>query len=255
MECPFCAETIREEAQVCKNCARDLALVGPIIREIQELTVEIDSLQRELNRVQLKQVMTDAPARFLLIFALMYVVLPSALLVGAHLLVTFVLDALPIYLRIASILIPLPFGFALAVNTNIGFRGALAIGFVTSFVSVWSMLAVTGNLDHVPVMPANWIEWKETLEYGLSIAMAFGAGNLLGYVLYEALPRTLISSGKPSPAAYWLARACGQHAGKGVLRRRARLLQDILRTTGPLLGFIATAGGSIYSGLKGFLTN
>jgi hypothetical protein len=85
--------------------------------------------------------------------------------------------------------------------------------------------------------------------------MAFGAGNLLGFVLYEALPRTLISGGKPSPAAYWMARAWGQHAGHEVLRRRARLLQDIFRTAGPLLGFVVTVGGSIYSGLKGFLAN
>jgi hypothetical protein len=183
------------------------------------------------------------------------VVLPSALLIGVHLLVTFMLDAPPIYLRIASILVPLPFGFALAVYRNMGFRGALAVGFAASFVSVWSMLTVTGILDQVPIMPANWIEWKETLEYGLSIAMAFGAGNLLGYILYETLPRTLISSGKPSPAAYWLARTWGQHAGNEALRRRARLLQNILRTVGPLLGFIATVGGSIYSGLKGFLAN
>lgn len=181
--------------------------------------------------------------------------MPSALLVAAHILATFVLDASPIYLRIASILIPLPFGFALAIKKNISFYGALVVGVAAAIVSVSGMLTVTGCLDQVPVMPTNWIEWKETLEYGLSIAMAFGAGNLLGYLLYEALPRTLISSGKPSPAAYWLAGTFGRHSGREALRRRARLLQDILRTAGPLLGFIATVGGSVYSGLKGFLAN
>jgi hypothetical protein len=226
-----------------------------MIHEIQELTVEIDFLRRQLNRVQLKLAMMDAPARFLLMFGLAYVLLPSALLIAVHILLTFVLDAPPLYLRVASIVIPLPFGFALAVRNNIGFRGALAVGVLTSLVSVWSMLAVTGQLDNVPVLPRSRLEWKETFEYGLSIAMAFGAGNLLGYVLYEALPRTLISSGKPSPAAYWMARAWGQHGGKEALRRRARLLQDILRTAGPLLGFVATVGGSLYSGLKGFFAN
>jgi hypothetical protein len=230
-------------------------LVRPMIHEIQDLTVEIDVLRRQLDRLQLRLAMLERPADFLLSFALIYILLPSILLVAIHLLLTFVLDSAPVYLRIASIVIPVPFGFVLAVRKNFGFRGALAVGAAASVVSVWSMLAVTGRLDHIPVLPQSWFEWKETLEYGLSIVMAFGAGDLLGFVMYEALPRTLISSGKPSPAAYWMARIWGQHAEAAVLRRRARLLQDILRTAGPLLGFVATVSGSIYSGLKGFIGN
>lgn len=255
MECPFCAETIRDEALVCKHCTRDLVLVRPIIHEIQQLTVEIDALHRELSRVRLKLAATKSPGRFLLDFALTYIVLPSALLIAAHYLLTFVLDAAPLYLRVLSILIPLPFGFALAAVKNLGFRSAVMVGVATSVASVWSMLVVTSHFDDVPVMPADWLEWKETFEYGVSIMLAYAAGNLLGYILFEALPRTLISSGKPSPAAYWIARAWGQRAGHEALRRRARLLQDIIRTAGPLIGLVATTCGSLYAGLKGFLAN
>ena len=38
--------------------------------------------------------------------------------------------------------------------------------------------------------------------------------------------------------------------GEEQLRRRARTIQDLLRTVGPLMGIAATAGGSIYAGLK-----
>ena len=255
MECPFCVESIKDESLVCRHCARDLALVRPIIFEIQAMTIEIDALQRELNRVRIKLAAAEAPGRFLSVHALVYVVLPSVLLVTAHFLVSFRLDVSQIYLRVASVLIPLPFGFALAAVKHIGFRGALMFGIAAAALSVWSMLAVTGHLDDVPVLPSNWLEWKESLEYGMSIALAFGAGNMLAYLLFEVLPRAFTSSGKPSAAAYWIARAWGQHAGKEALRRRARLLQDILRTAGPIIGFVATVSGSIYTGLKGFLLN
>src|ERR1700730_5041331 len=238
MECPFCVETIRDESLVCRHCARDLALVRPVIFEIQAMTAEIDARQHELNRVRIKLAAAEAPGRFLLEHTLAFVVFPSVLLVTAHFLVMFRFDVSEIYLRIASVLIPLPFGFALAAT-----------------LSVWSMLAVTGYLDGVPVLPSNWLEWKESIEYGMSIALAFGAGNILAYLFFETLPRAVTSSGKPTAAAYFIARAWGQHVGKEALRRRARLLQDILRTAGPIAGLVATVSGSIYTGLKGFLVN
>jgi hypothetical protein len=47
-----------------------------------------------------------------------------------------------------------------------------------------------------------------------------------------------------------VARFLGQHVGEGQLRRRARLIQDLIQTAGPLAGVAATAVGSI-AGLKG----
>ena len=50
MECPFCAETINDEARVCKHCSRDLRLALPVIHEIQDIVVELDRLQRRLDQ-------------------------------------------------------------------------------------------------------------------------------------------------------------------------------------------------------------
>jgi hypothetical protein len=47
-----------------------------------------------------------------------------------------------------------------------------------------------------------------------------------------------------------MARALGQHVGEDQLRRRARIIQELLVTAGPLIGVIVTAGGSLYAGLK-----
>jgi hypothetical protein len=253
MECPFCTETIKDESLVCKHCTRDLTLVRPVIFEIQEMIAELDELQRQLDRARIRLAMVETPGRFLLVHAATFVLLPAVILVAAHFLITVALDVSPIYLRIVSVLIPLPFGFALAFLKNIIFRGAVAFGVATAALSILGMLAVTAYVDGVDVLPSNWREWREALEYGTSIALAFGAGNILATLLVQILPRTISSRGKPSAAAYWIARLLGQHVGKEALRRRARLIQDVLRTAGPLIGFLATVSGSIYTGLKGML--
>jgi hypothetical protein len=40
---------------------------------------------------------------------------------------------------------------------------------------------------------------------------------------------------------------------KETMRRRARRIQDLLQTVGPLAGMLANAAGSIYTGMKGIL--
>src|SRR5882672_4800579 len=235
MECPFCAETIKDEAVVCKHCNRDLRVALPVIAEIQETVLELDRLQRQLDRVNTSLALFDRPARFLFLNGGIYVLLPSLLLLAAHYLVTVAMNVSPLYLRIASVIIPMPFG----------------LGTLTAAISVTGMFAVVAYIDGTSMVPATLQEWRETFEYGLSIALAFLTGNILVILVLYILPSTIASSGKPNAAAYRMARMLGQHVGQETMRRRARRIQDLMQTVGPLLGVVATAAGSIYTGLKG----
>jgi hypothetical protein len=181
------------------------------------------------------------------------VLAPTLLLVAAHIIVTIVLNVSPLYLRLASLIIPVPFGFATYPIHKIGFRGAFLLGVVTAALSVLCMLTVTGLNDNVPILPASRGEWREVLEYGTSIALALGSGNILGHMVFQVLPRILSQGGKPNAAAFRIARLLGAHVGEEQLRRRARLIQDLLQTVGPLAGVVVTAVGSVYAGLKGVI--
>jgi hypothetical protein len=254
MECPFCTETVRDEALVCKHCSRDLRVARPVIVEIQEVVAELDRLRSELAHVNAKLNGLRHPTRTVLVYAATYVLVPAALLVAAHILVTIVLNVSPLYLRLASVVIPLPFGLVLYAWEKVGVRGAILLGFVTASLAILCMLTVTGLNDNVPIIPGPWIEWREAIEYAASIALAFVTGNIVGFLIFQALPKIVAGGGKPNALAYNLARALGQHVGEDQLRRRARVIQNLMRTVGPLMGIVVTASGSLYAGLKGIFS-
>jgi len=253
MECPFCAETIKDEASVCQHCGRDLRLVIPVIHEIHEVVAELDRLQRRLDQVNTSLAMFDRPVRFLFLNGGIYVLIPTLMLLAAHYLVVMKLDAPQLYLRIASVLIPLPFGMAAFAFSRIGYRSAFGLGALVAALSVFGMFSVVSYVDGTSIVPASLREWRETVEYGLSIALSFLTGNILVISVLWLLPTTIASGGKPNAAAYRMARMLGQHVGQETMRRRARRIQDLMQTVGPLAGVVATAAGSIYTGLKGVL--
>jgi hypothetical protein len=253
MECPFCAESIRNEAIVCRHCSRDLRVAKPILKEIDEIIADIERLTRDLGRLNSTLERRDHPSRYFGTRAVTYIIVPSAFLVLAHVLVTIVLDIQPLSLRLASVAIPLLFGFFSFPLSRSRLPEAIALGILTSLVAIFSMLTVTGLHDAVPIVPRTAVEWREVLEYGASIMLAFISGNLLGTLVFAVFPLVLSQRGKPNAIAFSLARWLGGHAGDDQLRRRARVIQDLMRTAGPLIGVAVTAIGSLYTGLKGIL--
>jgi hypothetical protein len=255
MECPFCNETIWDEAIVCKQCSRDLRLAKPIIVENQSLIEIIEELQQQLDVTRAQIARRTAPVSYWLKYHGAYVVPPILMLILAHYLMVVRLDLHPIYLRLASFIIPLPFGFALLWTAHHGFRWAFAVGMIVGVMAVAAMLTVVGYIDNVPIAPSNPREWREAAEYAVSIALAMVTGDVLATLLRRLIPRTIAAAERPNPLAMRAALVLGSHVGSQAIRRRAHRIQELCQTLGPAIGVAATASASIYAGLRSFLSS
>jgi hypothetical protein len=254
MECPFCKEDFNDLALVCKSCGRDLRLVRPLIEENARLIQKIDEVQVQVSRLRASLARTDTPLRFWAIHLSAYVIAPVVLLIGAHYLVTIAFNVPLLYLRLASIAIPIPFGFALLLVSHHGVRWAIGYGAAVGLIAVGGMLIVVGWTDKIPILPEDAREWREALEYASSIMLAFTTGNVLAALLQRLLPRTLDATSAPGPAAIMLARLTGGLVVGAALRRRAQKIQDNFGTVGTALGALGTAGGSLYTGIRVLMT-
>src|SRR6185295_11203698 len=196
MRCPYCVSEIADEALACPRCAHDLYLLKPLLEKIAglEKTVKeqskamaasaperIAALEQELAALKAEQadlvpVEVEMPPRQApressheYYVALLKVLLPAlALLLAAHGVLLFMYDVKPLYLRVATILIPMPFGFLLAKHFPGRLGTSAAAGFATAILAVMGMLAITATIDKVPFLPQGARDWKETLEYVLS---------------------------------------------------------------------------------------
>jgi class 3 adenylate cyclase len=108
---------------------------------------------------------------------------PLLIIIVAHHLIVNSFSLNTLYLRIASILIPLPFGIVLGWRTRVRSSFALAIGAILGVLGTAAMTTSEGLNSGEPIMPSTIEEWRENFEYAVTIALAFFVGSLIGSVI------------------------------------------------------------------------
>lgn len=273
MRCPYCVSEIADEAYACPHCAHDIYLFKPLQARIAELEAavaeqakalavsseqRVAALEKELADLKAAQATPletvptspDSPESKGGFFtaALQALVPALVMLIAAHGILLFVYDVKPLYLRVATILIPVPFGYALAVHYPNEFRKSAIAAVLLAAAGVFAMLSVTAIIDKVPLLPQDLRDWRETIEYVLSIALAFVTGLLLGrHRARGSLPE--VSNNR---YVLLLARAfVPNEEGKLGIEKAAKKLTKITDTFSPAL----TGAASVYAGVKVFLGN
>jgi hypothetical protein len=206
---------------------------------IAELEYLLDEQNRKLANRSLSTWIKDIA---------LYLIVPLLLLLLAHWLIAIVYDTKMIYLRIISMILPLPFAYFLFKgHAHRLFPWFVGVVFL-AIASVIGMSWITSLVDHSPVWPQNLFEWREVLEYSASIAFSFLTGMLLGGVAYGSKQRR-----RQAGIINALIKIASTQSAGGVSMQGMHGLMKTLHEYGGTVVAFGTTAVSIYTGLKGMI--
>jgi hypothetical protein len=118
-----------------------------------------------------------------------YFVAPLIALLVVHYAVVNSLNLATLYLRVACVVVPLAFGFALFWIARRGAGAAAAFGLALGLVAVIGMTVSESLYSGDPILPQTRFEWLDNLQFAGTIVLSFIIGHLAARVIRAVMRR------------------------------------------------------------------
>jgi hypothetical protein len=201
--------TMPDEADLPESIAPLAFLNAPEVKTGADFNAHMDRLIKALDRVLPAALVAAADAAGLdaepdfnwgpdvrrpqswLSDLMRHLVVPLVALLVAHHLIVNSLDLDARYLRAVAFAVPFLFGFLRSLRSGRGTGSAFAFAAALGVLGVSGMTISASLNSGEPIMPENREEWRENIEYGVSIALAFMVGHALALGLGSVMRRWL----------------------------------------------------------------
>lgn len=248
--CPSCGELHDGAVDRCPSCgfgSRDYRFLESRLDEFERRVAALESAigvgQKEVARARSAPQKARKYARFVEVTVLLC--LPIAILLIAHSILMVVVGELkPQHMLIASVAIPLPFGFLAASGGLHRFTSWLLGSIALAFVGAIGMNVVSTLMHGSDVLPGSAQERWEFMTYVVSIALSHAAGLMLGLMFWQFVTRGDVLRNRAS----WQYRVARFLVGRHYDADRAHRATIELLRIARMLAALAVIAGSFYSG-------
>jgi len=260
MKCPYCTSEVADETLACQHCTRDLHLIKALWQRIAELEQKVRDLEQRGVAVPTEEAsvptakpvaaieQTPSLLQRVAEIALLWLA-PLLLLLIAHELITIVYDASTLWLRVVSLVIPLPFGLILMSRRHCHFGVWIVAAFVMAALAVLGMSTITSLTDATPILPQDLHEWREFVEYAASVGFSYLTGMVLGRMLWRRRQLQFTAEQAHGLALKLVGLLSKGHENAEKVNASIQKLKDL----GSSLTAAATTATAVYTGLQGFI--
>jgi hypothetical protein len=251
--CPYCLSDIPSQALVCRQCTRDVSLFKTLQAEITKLKNDNQSLKRSLENFEklegqtLDQILpgpfpASATEQLPKNWPIWLAGFITVFILGClHWMLFFLYDTPVVVFRVTTFCIPVLLGFMAGSLGRSFWLHEWSVALIAGIASVVLMLNITHHIDEVPLWPQNLRDWRETIEYSLSISLALLTG-LLSWGAYEKWRHTQLTGN----VLFLLQR---DEQGRLKLEQLTSNIQHLIATVAPIF----SGAMAVYSALKSLL--